>query len=208
MSETLIIVQAGSPVVATTGLTFLGTGSEGTFGACRRLVFPAGVSPLLAPIVYSVGPNGACLNPTATLNFDKIPLTKPTINVVKTIGSTRVVRFDEAEEDVVVTEIWSPTGGASMPTSLFRLFKEYLDNAPPFTPAQTDFIVWEPREKTDRTYQVELLGIEVGGQDFNVRDLRTVAGDFDDALTTLNTTPTGLVDEEVRMRMRVVAEVV
>ncbi len=208
MSETLIIVQAGTPVEATTGLTFLGTGSEGTFGACRRLVFPAGVSPLLAPIVYSVGPNGVCLNPTATLNFDKIPLTRPTTSVVKTIGSTRVVRFEEGEGDVVVTEVWATTGGASMPTSLFRLFKEYLDNAPPFTPAQVDFIVWEPRDRTTRTYQVELLGIEVGGQDFNVRDLRTVAGDFDDALTTLNTTPTGLIDEEVRLRMRIVAEVV
>ncbi len=214
MGETLIILQAGSPVVVTSALTFLGTGSAGDPAACRRLVFPAAVSPLLAPIVYAVTATGICLNPTRTFNLDNKVLPHPTTSVVKTIGGTRVVRFEEGDEDVVVTEIWQPTGGASLPTFFLRLLYEYVINAALIPGGGPDFIRWEPRDRTDRIYDVELLSLSVGGgageRRFDVADIRAdrgVIGDFDNALAGLNTAPTGLIDVEVQLRMRIVAEV-
>lgn len=215
MSGTLIAIQQGNPTVVQTSVTFIGTGSAGDPAACSRLVFPTTVSPLLAPIVYAVGQDGLCFNPTRRLNFDKVPLPHPETSVVRTLGGTNVVRFEGLTEDVVVTEVWSNQAGASMPTFLLRLFYEYLINAALIDPATDDPIVWEPRNQSDNTYQVELLSLSVGGgtgeSQFDVLDVRPdygVVGDFDNALTTLNTTPTGLVDEEVRLRMRILAQVV
>ena len=53
MGNTLIIYQLGVPIIAEAFPIFIGTGSEGTPGACRRLVFPPGLSPLLAPISFA-----------------------------------------------------------------------------------------------------------------------------------------------------------
>jgi hypothetical protein len=221
MGETLIVIQQGDPVVVEDAITFIGTGSEGDQNACRRLVFPATISPLLAPIVYAIESSGVCINPDRTLNFDKNPLFHPITSTVRTIGATRVVRFEEVEEDVIVTELWEGGDARSpFPTSFFRLLYEYLINAPPFTTGQTDFIVWEPRDRTDRTYQVELLSLSIGGGQgetrFDVKDLRTPGGLNDslfpgtiaNALDDLNTLPTGLIDRECRLRMRIIAEVV
>lgn len=213
MGESLIIVQQGTPVVAPATVTFIGTGSAGTVGACRRLVFPSGTSPLLAPIVYSFGPNGTCLNPGRTLNFDKVPLQHPDTSVVKTIGGSKVIRFDGKDEDVVVTEVWEANRGVSMPTFFFRLLLEYLLNAPKFELGQTNFITWEPRDRTDTAYQVELLslsnGTGSGEQRFDVADLGRQApgNDLDHAMSNVNTTETGAIDREVRLRMKILAAV-
>lgn len=210
MGEEYIVIQAGVPTVLEDDIVFLGVGSAGTRRACRRLVFPAAVSPLLAPITYATA--GRCMNPTRTINLDNEALLNPSAQAIKTLGSTRVVRFDEALEDVVVQEVWSPTGGASMPTFLFRLLYEYWLNAPAYTIAGTDFIQWEPRDRTTKVYNVELVGLVVGGRDgYDVADLkadggRWDGGDYDTGLDKLNATLTGLVDTEVRLTMRIVSE--
>ncbi len=218
MGETLIIIQQGDPVVVEPAITFIGTGSEGDPDACRRLVFPPAISPLLAPVVYEITNLGVCMNPDRTLNFDKEPLFHPITRSVLTLGSRRDVRFEEQAEDVIVTEIWDGDDSRSpMPTSLFRLFYEYLINTPPFTTGQTDFIIWEPRDRTTRTYNVNILSLSVGGgegeQRFDVKDLRTPGGvnnggTIQNALDALNTLPTGLIDREIRLRMRIISEVV
>src|SRR5689334_10982490 len=162
MGTSLLTIQQGTPVTASSTLTFLGTGSAGDPAAARRLVWPTGVSPLLAPLVYAVASNGVVLNPSRLLNFDAVPLPHPRTQVVETLGTTRSVRFERALADVVVTEIWEAKGGASMPTSLFRLLYEYLANAA-LIPADGPYIVWEPRDRTTARYSVALLSLGVGG---------------------------------------------
>ncbi len=211
MSEVIYPIQLGEPVVASAPITFLGTGSAGSLGACRRLVFPESVSPLLAPIIYQWGDLGRCLNPARTLNLDNVPLVHPSTRAVKTLGTTKVLRQEESLSDVIVTEIWEARGGISMPTFFYRLLYEYLINTPPFSLSQTDYIIWEPRDRTDKTYNVELLSLSAGPGEgeaqHDVRDLRTESGTYDDALTLANVQPTGIIDKEVRLRMRIVSEV-
>lgn len=213
MGVTLITIQQGDSIVAEQPLVFLGTGSVGDPGAARRLVWPSGVSPLLAPIVYQVDSSGVTLNPARTLNLDKAVLPHPRTAAVQTLGTTQVVRFERTIEDVIVTEVWPAEAGSSMPSSLFRLLYEYLANAA-LIGADDDPITWEPRDRSDKVYAVELLSLSAGGEDDETRfDLvdareRPPAGTvLDDALASLSPLPTGLITTEVRLRFRIVAEV-
>lgn len=213
MGTTLIVIQQGAAVVDEDEVTFLGIGSAGDPDACRRLVFPANVSPLLAPIVYAIGPQGNCCNPLRTINLDNVVLPHPLTEAVRTLGTTRVIRFEEATEDVIVTEVWPGNDTeASMTTAFFREFYEYIINAD-LIPATgvLGFIQWEPRDRTDKVYNVELLSLEVGsGGDrnrFDVIDLRDQGGgEIQNALDSLSPVPTGVIDREVRLRMRIISE--
>lgn len=211
MGEVLIAIQGAVPAVAEDEVVFLGIGSEGDQGACRRLVFPASVTPLLPPIVYSVG--GVCKNPDRTFNLDNAVLPHPITEAVLTLGSTRVIRFEEQEEDVICTEVWLGSDRElSMSTALFRQFYEYLINAKLIPSIGPDFIHWEPRDRTDRVYNVELLSLSVGGGSgesrFDVVDLRDDGGaEIQNALQPLSPVPTGVVDREVELRMRILSEV-
>lgn len=220
MGETLIIIQLGDPLVVEDVTTYLGTGTAGDPSACRRLVFPSGIvdgagDPVaLAPIVYAIRASGGkCLNPTRTLNLDNFVLPHPITQPVKTLGSTRVVRFENGTEDVIVTEIWSASAGASMTTAFFRLLYEYLLNARFIPGGGPSYVQWEPRDRSEETYNVELLSLTAGNggdeERFDLADIRggdvlAAAPDFDNVFTRVSPTPTGLVDVEVRLRMRIV----
>lgn len=214
MGTSLLTIQQGESVVVEAELFFLGTGSAGDPASPRRMVWPSAVSPLLAPLVYSVDSSGITLNPTRTLNFDTQVLPHPRTQVVETLGTSRVVRFERGVSDVVVTEVWDPAAGASMPTSLLRLFYEYLRNGA-LLPAAGPFITWEPRDRSERVYEVALVSLSAGGTDeetrFDIADVRadplTSAKVFDDALRSLSPTPTGLVTTEVQLRFLVLGEV-
>lgn len=206
-SSNIATIQQGTPTTATAAITFLGIGSAGDPSACRRLVHP---DSLLAPIVYSVG--GECFNPERTINLDNDVLPHPNTSSVETLGTTRVVRFDRQTQDVIVTEIWPGSQTrAAMSTAFFRMLYEYLNNAPQYTIGQTDFIVWEPRDRTTKTYNVELLELRVGGPagEFDVADIlgANPGGTIKRGLEDLNAVATGLVDREVRLTMRIISEV-
>jgi hypothetical protein len=211
VGESYIIIQQGVPEEDPNVVTFLGTGSAGDKDACRRLVFPSSVSTALAPLVYAISSGGICLNPTRTFNLDNAVLPHPITQAVRTIGSTRTIRFEENIEDVIVTELWEPRGGSSMPTGLFRLFYDYLINSR-LIPAQGPYIVWEPRDRTTKKYNVTLLSLSVGeGEDdrrFDVADLRAQQGVIDNGIDDLigPDTVTGLIDRSVRLIMRVISE--
>ena len=211
MGETLIDVQQGAATVAEVEGEFLGLGSDGDPEACRILRFPSSVSAELAPIVYSVA--GVCRNPDRTFNLDNAVLPHPRTRVVETLGSTRVNRFERFAEDVVVTEVWNGSDSvASMSTALFRAFYEYLINARLIPALGPTFIEWEPRDRNDRIYSVELLSLTVGaGTDesrFDVVDFRDSGGDtIQKAVDSLNTLATGIVDRSVTQRMRIIADV-
>ena len=193
MGETLIVIQGAAAVVAEDEVVFLGIGSAGDPDACRRLVFPASVTPLLPPIVYSIA--NVCRNPDRTFNLDNAVLPHPITEAVRTLGSTRVIRFEEQEEDVIVTEQWvGSQRQLAMTTALWRQFYEYLINAKLIPSIGPDFIQWEPRDRTDRIYNVELLSLSVGGGEgerrFDVVDLKDDGGgEIQNALDSLSQPP-------------------
>lgn len=212
MGTTVIVIQQGAAVVAEEEVTFLGIGSAGDPDACRRLSFPANVSPLLAPIIYSI--DGVCANPDRSFNIDNDVLPHPLTNAVRTLGTTKVVRFEEEEDDVIVTEVWEGSNARlAMTTALFRQFYEYLINGDLIPSDGTlGFIQWEPRDRNDRIYNVTLLSLTVGAgsgeQRFDVKDLREPGGDeILTALGSINPEPTGAIDRQVTLRMRVISQV-
>jgi hypothetical protein len=207
MGSSAIIIQEGVETVLEETVIFLGTGTAGTKGACRRLVFPTGVTPLLAPINYTI--SGLCWNPDTTLNLDNEVLAVPRTEVVKTLGTTRLVTFRDGVDDVIVTEIWSG-GRATMTTSFLRLLLEYWLNQPAFQLSGQQYITWEPRDRTAHTYSIEIVSISVGGRGtLNIRDIRDQGGEIlanAEALLNPAGVSAGFVDEEVRLEMRIVAE--
>ena len=220
MGDTLIIIQQGTPVIVEDVATYIGAGTAGTVGGCRRLVFPSGIldgagDPVaLAPLIYAISTTGRCLNPTRTMNVDNDALPHPTTAAVKTLGSTRVVRFEEQVEDVIATEVWEARGGASMTTAFFRLIYEYLLNARFIPGGGPTYIQWEPRDRTDKVFLVELLSLSAGGEGESQFDLADIMGgdvmapapDFDTVFSRVSPVPTGLVDVDVRLRMRIISE--
>jgi hypothetical protein len=209
-SSATLIIEQGVPITAAEQITFLGIGSAGTLSAKRRLVHPDSA---LAPITYWG-------NPKRTLNLDNDVLPHPITAPILTAGTTQVVRFERGIDDVIVTEIWpGDDARASMPTFFFRELYEYLNNPPEFSASAQTYIVWEPGDRTTKTYNVELLSLTVGGAGggaaedaFDVIDLRGQGGLYGggtilNPLDDLNETATGLVDREVRLRMKIVSEV-
>src|SRR3990167_1313714 len=203
-SEATLIIEEGAPIEVAETVTFLGIGSAGDPSAARVVTPP---NSLLAPITYWG-------NPTRTLNLDNNVLYKPISSAVLTLGSRRVVRFETNVEDVIVTEIGTGDDSrASMPTFFLRQLYEYLINPPVFDSEDQEYIMWEPRDRNARVFNVEFVDLIVGGgEDFDVMDLRDLGGKFkggsmSNALDGLNVLETGLVDREVRLVMRIVSEV-
>lgn len=200
-------ISQGTPPEAEVGIRFLGTGSQGTRRALRRLVFPDGD---LAPLVYFS-------NPDRTLGLDNIVLPHPIAKATLALEGTKVTRFERATGDVIITEIWTAESGKlSMPTFFFRLLYEYLDNEPTFDPVTPVYVQWEPRDRNSLTYNVELLSFLAGtggeGEFFDVIDFRPSGGIYDTerqadvmgVLDDLTTEETGVLDVEVRLRFRIV----
>jgi len=200
-------INQGIPVSSTGQVTLLPAGLTGTRGARRRLVHPDTTS--FSPVLYD-------RNPQRTVNFDNDVLLKPAVTVVKTATSTRVVRFDELEEDVIVTEIWEAAGGLSVPGYFFRQLYEMAVNQPAFVPSAPVYIQWEPRDRTDDVYNVEIVGFGLGGQAYDFRPWVSEGGPNDPnnpgtILTptdVLDVTPAEILDRPITLSMRIVAKVV
>ena len=207
-------IQQGVEAAIEDTRILLGSGSEGTTNARRVLEHPDSAN--FPPITYED-------NPDITWNLDNIVLPAPIASAHLTLGSTRVVRFERQTEDVIITEQWS--GGrerSPMVTAFFRLLYEYLVNPPEDTDT---YITWQPRDRNDLEYNVEFLELRVssGGlpdQIFRVADLRERGGELDPNAPTVGTdgkhpggldsvwpTPTGLIDQAVTLRFRIVEEV-
>lgn len=201
-------IQQGIAVTAQSSVQLLSAGQTGTRGARRRLVHPT--SGTFAPIVYY-------LNPTRTINFDNDVLRSPITSTIRTLGSTRVVQFAELAEDVIVQELWESRPGLSMPVFMFRFLYEYLVNPPAFDAVSPVYIQWEPRDRTEKVYNVQVLGLEVGSRGYSIRHWQSDGGPNDPGapgatgLTptdTMDVSPTAILDQPVTLTMRIVGEVV
>lgn len=209
MTFRIFQVLQGDEVAEQDTVQLLPSGLTGTTGALRRLVHPdAGTFPAL--VYYS--------NPTRTFNFDSDVLRHPIASIVRTLSTSKTIRFEEVVEDVVITEQWEPGGGLSMPVFFFRQLYEYLVNPPEFDPALQTYIIWEPRDDSDDTFEVEVLGLQVGGGSpgkYNVKKYIGRGGPNDPQtpgtiLTptdTMDVSPTALLDQVVTLTMRIIRKV-
>jgi hypothetical protein len=200
-----------APTTEETGIRFLPIGSAGTRRALRRMVHPtAGI----VPIVY-------WSNPDKTMNLDNDVLAHPITAAILALSGTKVQRFERETEDIIITEIWQADQGRfSMPTSFARELWNYLHGEPEYAPLAPQYIQWQPRDRNDYTFNVELLSLRIGqgsGESdfFDILDFRPSGGIYDPErggevmgiIDDLSTEETGLVDAEVRLQFRVVNRV-
>lgn len=205
-------IFAGSPDTLESTLTILGTGSAGDPYAKRRLVHPDSLN--FPPLTYWG-------NPDRTTNLDNQVIGNPIAQTVLTAGTTKLLRWETSEDDLTVVETWEAGGRKhAMPAFFFRQLWEMVANPPVYDPVSPVFIEWEPRDRSVKTYQVIPYRITVGGggpgQDLDISDWRDRGGKDDslypgDILNSLDqedATPTGSVDQTVKLFLKVVAEVV
>ena len=209
MSFRIYQLQQGVAVVATSTVFLLPSGLAGTRGALRRLVHPdAG---LLPPLIYY-------LNPTRTFNFSTDVLRHPIASVVRTLSTSKTIRFEEVTEDVVVVEQWEIGGGVSMPLFMAHQLMEYLNNPPAFSSINQPYIIWEPRDETADTYEVEVLGVQIGGGSPGKFSMKRFIGSggpndpdnpgpVDTPTDTMDVSPTALIDQVVTVTMRIISKI-
>lgn len=181
----------GEATAETEDITLVPIESSGNATARRRLVYPNNA---LAPIVYET-------NPTRTLNFDQDVLFAPISNVERMLTGSKVIQFDTAENDVVITETWTAREGQiySMITSFFRMLREYHINPPAFSATNQEYIQWFPADRTTDGYNVLLHRLVVGGgqennQLYDINDIRPRGGFNDPWGNGANATAAGPLD--------------
>lgn len=144
---------------------------------CRCLVYPTAT---FAPIVYTH-------NPTKTVNFDTSPVDKrPKVNGLATIMDNRFTVWPGYAKDASITEIWEGTQ-LSMDLGFFRQLVNYYQNPP-----SSGFIVWQPKDRTEVTYNILIESLTAGGSDITY-----------DYIATLNLYMLG----DVTLKFRIISEV-
>jgi hypothetical protein len=120
--------------------------------ALRELRYPGD---LLPPLIYEQ-------NPDKWENFDTSPLTaRPLFKAEMTIAATSMTRWGGYLTDRPVKETWRGDDRRSLMTAYYlRRLWEYFANPP-----ATGYITWNPKDRMDRAYNIEIEGLQVGGQD-------------------------------------------
>lgn len=213
MAVKIFSIKAGSPITAVATTTLIAAGSTGDPTARRRLTHPTGGT--FPPLIYGGG------NPDRTFNFDEGNgelLRAPISQIVRTLDSTKLVRFEELTRDVIITELWLADGGLSMPSWFYRKLYEYLLNEPNNSAPVPEWITWEPRDAPGgKIFNVQLVRLLVGGEGaIDFTDVRAWGGPndpFGNTGTILtpadleDVTPTGYVDRDVALIFRIVEDI-
>lgn len=194
-----ILASTAVPVVEE--VTLLGSGSAGTLGAKRILTHPDTVN--FVPLVYWG-------NPEFTLGIDNEVLNTVEGSTVKTEGTTKVIRHEVFESDIIITERWPGSGKRlAMPTYFARFLYEIAANPPAFNAITQPYITWQPRDKNAKTYDIEIIDFTIGGDDSGIdfseargAEGNEILGD----LEGLDTSPTGGIRAEVVLRFKIVGE--
>lgn len=206
-------INQGAAATVSPSVTILGTSTAGTAGARRRLVHPDSAN--FPAVVYE-------LNPDRTFNLDNIALPAQFSTTILTLSDRKLVQFDGNLEDVLVTEVWEANGGkAAMTTAFWRELYELYRNPPDFDPFLQTYLQWEPADRSDKVYQVQIVNFTTGSspggdpaQQFNVSEIippggREDGGDTQHGLDAIlpSGVRAGLVDQSVFLQMKIIAEV-
>jgi hypothetical protein len=195
-------VLIGSPVTATAGVVIVDSESAGVLGALRILTHPDTSN--FPPLTYWG-------NPLRTTNLDNDVLYVPDVSTVETLGTTQVLRYERAIDDVIVSESWPGSDNQlSMPSSFFRNLYELLINQPDVG----EYITWQPRDRNLNTYNVAILDLTVGGKtaeldviDFKPAGGLAAGGSIPLPGETTEPVVTGYVDREVVLKMKIISKV-
>ena len=154
--------------------------------------------------------------------MDNDALLDAQVTAFRGLEDTTLVRFDGTLSDVIITEIWTAIAGArySMPTFFFRQLYEYFINEPDYDPVAQEYIQYQPRDRNDFTYNIEIMRLSVGGgaqnnQLYDVADVRQKGGLYDPNLMAtimnstdnLNVLETGLLDRTVQFQFQLMSKV-
>jgi hypothetical protein len=155
-------------------------------GTPRELDHP--VSGVYAsPLVYELNPQ------IWTGQLDEA-LTKPLYATTRTLEKTATVQHSKDITDIEVKEIWMG-GGNRIAMSLAQFTSIYdMFNNPPNIQDQ-GFILWRPRDVSNKVYKVLMTNLTVGGNVNFQMDHLSRQGD-------------GWIHEQVELTMRIVEEVV
>lgn len=196
-------ISLGTPTTVDSTVTILEAGDQGDPNALRILAHPDSES--FPPIVYPRLPDD-------DFNIDNDVLVAPLTELLLTEGTTHLSRHVKNLDDGVVTEIWNGgRGQASVPTSFFRLLYEYWKNPPAFSPTNQTYITWQPRDRNDREFNVEIISVLLGrgrvNQEFHTRRVLESGGaELPTAQDGVENGSSWLVDT-VTLSMRIVSEV-
>jgi hypothetical protein len=153
------------------------------------LVYPGGA---FAPIIYES-------NPDVYTNFDTSPLDKrPRAFATATLTDNVIMGWLGVNKDVAIEERWTGSATRSrMKMDMFLALKDYYENPP----TNGTYIVWEPRDRTNKTYNIviESLTLSVSGS------AGQGAGDFEFDYLAVRS---GLCMGTVELRFRIVSQVV
>lgn len=199
-----LFIGLGTPTVAVSTLTILSIGEEGDPSALGLLTHP--LSGDFAPITYQ-------RNPDFTTNLDNEVWPAPDAQLIKTSTSSKLVRTEGLLADVVCDEGWIGQAGsrAAMRSFFARQLYEYLINPPAFSATAQTFIVWQPRYRSNRSYNVEfykmVIGSGSGAQVFNAHELRGAGVVIQSPFDGGDVSPSGLIDQPVTISLHIVSEV-
>lgn len=199
-------ILLGAPVSSSVTVSLLPVGGAGEIDALRTLTHPD--SDAFPPIVYGV-------NPDRTSNLLDEALPMPIASVRRTIGTTLLTRFEAGLGDVVCEERWdgAELSKAAMPGYQLRQLRNYWMFPPPLVPAAQEYIVWRPRDVSDKAYNVELYQIVVGTGSqaavWNLKEFRLPEPPvIDNGLGQWDVPFTGMIDQPVTVFLKVVSEFV
>ncbi len=206
MSLRIFQILQGAATAAVSTQQLLTAGLTGTRGALRKLSHPDTIN--FPPLTYF-------RNPDRLLNYGNEVLRHPITDVERTLSSSKTVRFEQVDEDVVITETWNAQGGVSLPLGFFNSLYELLVNPPVFSATAQTFIQWEPRDRSTEKWNVEFLEMQLGTQRFafDTRYLIAEGGPTDPGNPGTINTPTdtvesvasALFDQPLSLRFRLIS---
>jgi hypothetical protein len=108
-------------------------------------------------------------NPDITRNFIYHPAARVDGTMQRTLSSNVFIQVPQVDEDIVITEIWlGGEGVLSSFSSMFRTFHQYWTTLPTIG----ESLGWEPRDTTSDRYLIKITGVQLGGVDFEYKEVR------------------------------------
>jgi len=104
--------------------------------------------------------------PTRTKNFHYDILIQRQHAVQRTLTSTRVSLWPGYADDVIIHEIWDAPGGLSFHWRFFDCLYRMYHNEPDWQNGES--LVWIPFDRTQKIYPVDIISLQVDGEDFDV----------------------------------------
>lgn len=103
--------------------------------------------------------------PTDTVGFAWSPMQHRDFVTTKTLGSTKTAVWDCNVDDLIIKEVFEPTGGLSMPwgqlLAMYGIYKGGID----WDAGET--LTWAPLDRTCTRYPVDVINMLVDGEEFD-----------------------------------------